>query len=238
VIIESPTPKPAPTTEAGPVPTTAAGPTPTPTPATGPTIGQKPQSETADPNATFTFVPKPGNKTRCSIDGGELVDCSDGLNLKGLAAGEHTVVAYTTDADGVKSAPTTYTWTVKGKVVFTARIAKKGKVSKNTVTVMCKISGDTIKICNVKVYAKIGKKQVAIATGRRVIKVAAIKAGGKPVGKPTIGVKMKLNKRGKALLKAKPKVTAITIKAKAQPVGSAGIAYKTKAKIRPAKVKK
>lgn len=208
-------------------------------PAASPTIDQKPQAETTEPTATFTFEPAPNTTVRCSIDGAAPVDCTKGLTLNDLAAGEHTLVATQTDAAGNASAPATYKWVVKtGKVVLTARIAKKGKVAKNTVTVICKLSGDTLKICNVKIYARVGKKTVVIATGRRAVKLAVPKGAAKtakPVGKATLGVKVKLNKVGKRLLARKPKVTSVTIQAKAQPAASAKVASKAKAKISPAK---
>lgn len=182
---------------------------------------------------------------RCTVDGGAEVDCTKGLNLTGLAAGEHTLVAVQTDAAGNTSKAASYSWTVKaGKVVLTTRIAKKGVISsKKQVTVICKLSGDTIKVCNVKLYARVGKRVVVIGAGRRALKAPKVAKGkvvkGKvapPVGKPTLGVKVTLNKAGKRLLAKKPKAIKVTIKSKALPSKSAKVTAKVKAKIKPRKV--
>ena len=165
------------------------------------------------------------------------MDCTAGLKLSGLPAGEHTLVAIETDAAGKASAPATYTWTVKGaKVTLTARVAKKGVISpRRQVTVMCKVTGDTLKICSVKFRARVGKKVVVVGTGRRAIKPTKSANSGGLVGKPALGVKVTLNKAGRQLLAKHPKTIKVTLDARAQPLRTSKLISSAKATIRPAR---
>jgi hypothetical protein len=188
-------------------------------------IVNAPLSETTDQNPTFNFKPATGATITCSVDGAAAVDCTGGLKLSDLTAGAHTLVAVQTDANGNTSEASTFHWTVTAaKVTLTTRIAKKGKAnSRHQVSVLCKMTGDTIKVCNVSFYARIGRKVVAIATGRRTLKVA---------GHASLGVKVKLTKAGLKVLGRKPKGLKITVKAKAQPFKHPKVAANARARIK------
>lgn len=108
------------------------------------------------------------------------------------------------------------------------RVARKGKVSaSNKIAVVCKLSRDTVKVCVVKLTAKVGRRTVAVGTGRRV--------NARP-GVRSLGVKVKLSARGKRLLRSKGRRgLAVQVTARVQPAASSKLATTSRARLRSAR---
>jgi arylsulfatase A-like enzyme len=64
------------------------------------------------PNATFTFTTTPDATATCSLDGVAFSACTSPLDLTGLAEGPHSFAVRAVDADGNRSATSTFSWTV------------------------------------------------------------------------------------------------------------------------------
>lgn len=195
--------------------------------APGPAVLTGPPATSTDPAATFTFGSAAGSSVRCSVDGAAPVDCTDGLNLTDLADGLHTVTAVQTDALGRASAPTTWRWEVQTTALrLTAKLAKKGRVAGNRVTVMCKVTSDAIRTCAVGLYARVGKRVTLIASGKRTNRRAGVRS---------LGVKLKVNRKGVRLLSRTKRTLKVSLRARAQPFTRPKAKVTVRAKIRPAR---
>ncbi len=192
-----------------------------------PTIKDAPPTESTSPEATFTFDPPAGGKVRCSVDGKDAVDCTDGLTLSDLATGDHTLVVVNVDAAGNASAAQTFRWSVAAGPKLTARVARKGVVAKNKIAVVCALSSDSIKVCAIQVKARVGKKLLVVASGKKAVKKAGIRS---------LGVSVKFNAQGKKLLaKSRGKKIKVSVMARAQPYAAPKVSVGVKAKLLAAK---
>lgn len=203
--------------------------TPSPSPSTPqtPTATTQPPKESASPDATFEFKPPTGGKLRCTVDGKETVDCTDGLKLTELTEGVHSLVVVAVDAAGNVSAAQTYRWTVLPAPKLTARVARKGVIAKNRMAVVCKLDRDSIKVCAVQAKARVGKKVIVVASGKTAVKKTGLR---------TVGVTVKFNKQGKKLLKKnRGKKFKLSVMARAQPFTAPKVSVGVKAKVLAAK---
>jgi hypothetical protein len=81
---------------------------------TPPTLTQTPTNPTSSQTATFSFVGGVGTTGfRCSLDGAVFTDCTSPKTYTALAKGSHTFKVRAFDVNGVESADTTFTWTIK-----------------------------------------------------------------------------------------------------------------------------
>ncbi len=164
---------------------------------------------------------------RCTVDGGKTVDCTNGLTLSNLEAGSHTLIAVAVDAAGNASTAQTFRWSVAPTPKLSARVARKGVVAKNKVAVICQLSTDSIKVCAVQLKARVGKKVIVVASGKKAMKKAGVRS---------LGVSVKFNKQGKKLLaKKRGKKIKVSLMARAQPYAAPKVAVGVKAKLLAAK---
>ncbi len=171
-----------------------------------------PPAKTPEAAARFDLNTEPGTTLRCSVDGGEFVDCTTGLDLSSLTEGTHKIVAIATDAAGNSSAPATYDWLIATPLTattsfakLTARLATKTIIHANKrMTIICRLSkGSTVQTCDGKAYARLKGKLVLVATGKRTLK---------KTGSLSAGVRVKLNKVGMAALKRNPGGLKVSVK--------------------------
>ena len=63
--------------------------------------------------ATFAFSANETSTFECALDSGGFKDCSSPTKVKKLKKGKHTFQVRATDANGNRSAATTFSWRVK-----------------------------------------------------------------------------------------------------------------------------
>lgn len=77
-------------------------------------ITQKPEAQTQETSATFSFGSnETGGSFECKLDGGDFAPCTSPVTYSNLAAGSHTLQVRAKDAAGnVDASPESYSWTI------------------------------------------------------------------------------------------------------------------------------
>ena len=76
-------------------------------------ITQKPEAQTEETSATFSFQSETGATFECSLDNGAFALCSSPVTFSNLAPGNHTLGVRAKDAAGnVDATPASHSWTI------------------------------------------------------------------------------------------------------------------------------
>ncbi len=76
------------------------------------TLTATPPAKTGTKSATFSWTQSAGLSYACSLDGAAFTACTNTITYPKLKAATHTFRIHSTNADGVTSADTTFTWQV------------------------------------------------------------------------------------------------------------------------------
>ncbi len=193
-----------------------------------------PPATTPESAARFDLDTEPGTTLRCSVDGGEFVDCTTGLDLSSLAEGSHTIRAIATDSAGNDSAIASYDWKVskplaaESSAQLTARLATKTIIHANKrMTIICRLSqGSTVQTCDGQAYARLRGKLVVVATGKRTLN---------KTGSLSAGVRVKLNNAGLAALKRNPGGLKVSVRMTSKTREGRTLTTRVNTKIYPAR---
>lgn len=195
-----------------------------------PVFVKAPPASTEARTARIEVRAEAGAEIRCWTDESVAVDCSRGLDLNDLARGKHIVRAVAFDAAGNESPSASHAWTIEGPVAaavarLTGRVAAKTAIraSRPVASVTCQLSeGATVRTCKATAYARVGKKLVVVATGKRAVSTA---------GTRIVGLKLKLNTRGKAALRKSPRGLKVSVKLAARTREGATLTARVKTKL-------
>ncbi len=193
-----------------------------------------PPAQTEDSAARFDLDTERGTTLRCSVDGGEFIDCTTGLDLSSLTEGAHTIRAIATDSAGNDSDIATYDWQISKPLAIasfaklTARLATKTIIHANKrMTIICRLSkGSTVQTCDGKAYARLKGKLVVVATGKRTLT---------KTGSLSAGVRVKLNKVGMAALKRHPGGLKVSVRMTSKTREGRTLTTRVNTKIYPAR---
>jgi outer membrane protein OmpA-like peptidoglycan-associated protein len=137
------------------------------------TFTTSPAARTRGTDAHFALAGETGATIICSVDGAAAIDCTAGLDLSGLARGEHSISIVQTDAAGNSSDAASYTWRVtavplqvKAAQLETELVKTTSAPGDNGLAVTCALDRGATTGCTVKLYALHNGKRVLIGTGR------------------------------------------------------------------------
>ena len=211
--------------------------------------------------AQFTWTGEDGGSFECKVDGGAFTQCASPFSLANVANGKHTFTVRQIDAAGNVGATRSVEWTVGDTPAPTPPAAGPTKVEPitgtnasvavqgDTASVGCRVTGGTLSICSVDVYAydkgdesgvnvsgtKVQAKAGAAGKGKKLVLIGKgrVKAGAE--GARRLAVDIELNEVGRRLVAEQITGIRVVLKIEARTMQGPKLNTRTGAKLIPQK---